>query len=118
MTDKYHYDSNGKYTGKSSDDPPGSPILGAIVLFFIVAGVISMCSSNKTGSNASKAPVTNSSNKDPGSKWTVPDEDATAKKPQWTVPNETQQEPQTQQIINSTTPQSEPAKQWTVPKED
>ena len=135
MADKYHYDSKGNYTGKSSDDPPSS-FLGAIVLIFIVLGLLGMCSSNKSDGNTSKVPqdpVINSSNKDPGPKWTVPQEEATTNSTQWTAPSPA---PQTDQPKQWTVPQEEattkstqwtdpsPAprtdqpKQWTIPKED
>ena len=106
MADKYHYDSKGNYTGKSSDDAPVS-FLGAIVLIFIVVGLLGMCSSNKSDGNASKvpkAPVINSSNKDPGPQWTVPQEEATTKSTQWAAPSQA--------------PQTEQPKKWTIPKED
>jgi len=116
VADKYHYDSKGNFTGKTSDDPPGSTLGGAIVLIFIVVVLLSMCSSNKSDSNGTKAPVTNSnkapatesSNKDPGPKWTVPQEEATTKSTQWTAPSP----------APSPAPQTEQPKQWTIPKED
>jgi len=79
----------------------GSDILGGIVFLLIVAGLISMCSSDKSSNSSPTAPVTNSSNKDPSPKWTVPDETPQAQQPQ--------------QVHSS---QTEPTKQWVVPKED
>jgi hypothetical protein len=35
--DRYHYDANGKYKGKSSDDPPGSGCLALIGLLVVIA---------------------------------------------------------------------------------
>jgi hypothetical protein len=35
--DRYHYDANGKYKGKSSDDPPGSGCLALIGLVGMIA---------------------------------------------------------------------------------
>jgi hypothetical protein len=97
----------------------GSDILGGIVALLIVAGLISMCSSDKSSNNVSKTPVTDSSNKDPSPKWTVPDETPQSSNkdpsPKWTVPDETPQAQQPQQVHSS---QTEPTQQWVVPKED
>jgi hypothetical protein len=120
MADRYNYDEKGRYTGKSSDDPPGSPIIGSIIIFFIVIGLLSMCS--RSGSNSPKVPDSNgiskssSSNTEPTPKWTIPDEETTAPDRVTTVPDQaTQQEPKTQNL--EAVPQ-EVKETWTVPKEE
>lgn len=54
MTDRYHYDSKGNYTGKSSDTPPSSGIGGAIVLIVILVVLFKSCS----GSDSNPKPAT------------------------------------------------------------
>lgn len=55
MADKYHYDKNNNYIGKTSDTPPSSGCLPTIVFLFIVFAVINglISSCNRSEDNAS-----------------------------------------------------------------
>jgi hypothetical protein len=53
MADKYHYDSKGNYTGKTSDDPPSNALggCGCAVLIIIALIVFGGGKSGGGGSN-------------------------------------------------------------------
>lgn len=63
MTDRYHYDANGNYTGKTSDTPPSSGIGGAIVLIIILIALFKGCS----GSDSTPTQPNSQSNTQPSS---------------------------------------------------
>lgn len=56
MAEKYHYDKDGKYQGKTSDTPPSTGDgCGALIAIVIVVALISKCSGSS--SSSSTAPV-------------------------------------------------------------
>jgi len=110
MANRYRYDKDGELLDYESDDPPKTSdlpgILAAIFLALLVIGVFGSSSSKKSDNNENKTPVIESSNKDPGPIFIVPDEDATTKDKVFIVPNELPS-PQT----------TEQPRQWIIPKE-
>ena len=59
MADQYHYDSEGNYTGKTSDTPPSSGGCGCAILIIIII-LIAIGSKSGGGSSSGNA-VTDSS---------------------------------------------------------
>lgn len=56
MAEKYHYDKDGKYQGKTSDTPPSSGDgCGALILIVIIIALVGKCSGGSSSSNS--APV-------------------------------------------------------------
>lgn len=84
MGDRYHYDSRGNYTGKSSDNPPGSGIGGAIVLLVIIVICVKACS----GSDSPPASTTSQSNTTQASvapSTPAVSDSQTEQKPKWVI---------------------------------
>jgi hypothetical protein len=57
MADKYHYDSNGRYTGKTSDTPPGSGCGGIILVLIILFAIVKCSGGDSSPNNSAPAPV-------------------------------------------------------------
>ena len=110
MANRYRYNKDGELLDYESDEPPKTSdfpgILAAIFLILLVIGVFGSSSSKKSDNNENKAPLIESSNKDPGPIFIVPDEDATPKEKVFIVPNELPMPQATEQ-----------PKQWIIPKE-
>ena len=60
MAEQYHYDKDGRYQGKTSDQPPNDGSgCGAIILIFIILALVGKCSGGSSSSNTSStAPQT------------------------------------------------------------
>ena len=57
MADKYHYDSKGNYTGKTSDDPPSNALGGCGCAVLIIIALI-VFGGGKSGGGGSNGTVT------------------------------------------------------------
>ncbi|MBU3617282.1 hypothetical protein [Polynucleobacter sp. JS-Polo-80-F4] len=57
MTDRYNYDADGNYTGKSSDTPPGSGCGGLVGLIILVVIGMAFCGKSND-SSTSNPPAT------------------------------------------------------------
>lgn len=120
MADKYHYDSEGRYTGKTSDDPPssgsgcGCGILIIIAILAVIGGKSGGGGSG--GGTVPDTPVQEMSTPEP---QTAPDQT-----PVYTPAPERQEAPH--EMSSPAEPTTSPAEEnpnptdsgWVVPKEE
>lgn len=122
MADQYHYDKDGRYTGKTSDKPPSDGSgCGALILIAIIIFAIAKCTGNdSSGSDQSEPAVQEIPQTEPET-TSVPQPEYEPAPAPFSEPDLPQQEPRpstTPEPEHSEPPAATTSGEWVVPNED
>jgi hypothetical protein len=122
MADQYHYDKDGRYTGKTSDKPPSDGSgCGALILIAIIIFAISKCTGNDSSRSDQPAPAVQEILPTEPETTLVPQPEHELAPAPFSEPDLSQQEPRpstTQEPESSEPPAATTSGEWVVPTED